>query len=139
MANITDIPKPAVDVVNLLKSMGVEDYEPRVVNQLLDFMYRYVSEVLQDAEAFATTAASKQRGDVDRQEVAQAIQCRTLHSFVQPPTQPMLDEIATRINSRPLPVYKKRHGLIIPPNDEEYLAGPNFQYRPDKDEGEDDL
>lgn len=29
---------------------GVEDYEPRVVHQLLDFMYAHVSGVLQDAE-----------------------------------------------------------------------------------------
>jgi hypothetical protein len=30
---------------------GVDDYEPRVVHQLLDFMYAHVSGVLQDAEA----------------------------------------------------------------------------------------
>ena len=29
---------------------GVQDYEPGVITQLLNFMYRYVSEVLQDAE-----------------------------------------------------------------------------------------
>ena len=29
---------------------GVKEYEPRVVNQLLDFVYRYVCDVLQDAE-----------------------------------------------------------------------------------------
>ncbi len=29
---------------------GVTDYEPRVVEQLLDFLYRYVSETLQDAD-----------------------------------------------------------------------------------------
>ena len=29
---------------------GVDEYEPRVVHQLLDFMYGYVSGVLQDAE-----------------------------------------------------------------------------------------
>ena len=29
---------------------GVQEYEPGVTTQLLNFMYRYVSEVLQDAE-----------------------------------------------------------------------------------------
>lgn len=33
-----------------LLHQGVEAYEPRVVHQLLDFMYGYVSGVLQDAE-----------------------------------------------------------------------------------------
>lgn len=28
----------------------MEEYEPRVVQQLLDFMYRHVNEVLEDAE-----------------------------------------------------------------------------------------
>ena len=34
---------------------GVQDYEPGVTTQLLNFMYRYVSEVLQDAEVKPST------------------------------------------------------------------------------------
>lgn len=33
-------PKQAQVVATILKSMGVEDYEPRVVVQLLEFMQR---------------------------------------------------------------------------------------------------
>lgn len=40
----------------LLASMGVEEYEPRVVNQLLDFMYRYTTDVLLDAEIYSEHA-----------------------------------------------------------------------------------
>ena len=29
---------------------GVQDYEPRVVHQLLNLMYRYASDILQDAD-----------------------------------------------------------------------------------------
>lgn len=29
---------------------GVTDYEPRVVNQLLNFVYRHVADILLDAE-----------------------------------------------------------------------------------------
>ena len=35
-----DLPKDAKVIIELLRSMGVENYEPRVVNQLLEFMYR---------------------------------------------------------------------------------------------------
>lgn len=35
-----DLPQDAKVVIEILKSMGVDDYEPRVVNQLLEFMYR---------------------------------------------------------------------------------------------------
>ena len=40
-------------ITKLHTAQGVKDYEPRVVNQLLDFAYRYVCEVLQDAEVRA--------------------------------------------------------------------------------------
>lgn len=36
----TQGPKQAQVVATILKSMGVEDYEPRVVVQLLEFMQR---------------------------------------------------------------------------------------------------
>jgi hypothetical protein len=36
--NDEEVPMDAKIVALLLKSMGVEDYEPRVINQLLEFM-----------------------------------------------------------------------------------------------------
>jgi len=48
-----DLPTDATAIRNILKTMGVEAHEPRVVNMLLDFMYSYVSGVLSDASAFA--------------------------------------------------------------------------------------
>lgn len=33
-----------------LTLQGVSEYEPRVVEQLLNFMYRHVADILQDAE-----------------------------------------------------------------------------------------
>ncbi len=41
----------------MIVMQGVEEYEPRVVHQLLDFMYGYVSGVLQDAEVGSHSAA----------------------------------------------------------------------------------
>ncbi|KVH96588.1 hypothetical protein Ccrd_001332 [Cynara cardunculus var. scolymus] len=37
-----DLPRDAKIVKTLLKSMGVENYEPRVVHQFLELWYRYV-------------------------------------------------------------------------------------------------
>jgi hypothetical protein len=34
----------------LLPAQGVTEYEPRVLNQLVDFVYKYTADVLQDAE-----------------------------------------------------------------------------------------
>lgn len=48
-----ELPADATAIRNILKTMGVEAHEPRVMNMLLDFMYSYVSGVLSDASAFA--------------------------------------------------------------------------------------
>ena len=47
-----DLPRDAKIVKSLLKSMGVEDYEPRVIHQFLELWYRYVVDVLTDAQVY---------------------------------------------------------------------------------------
>ena len=44
------IPKDGRVMVSILKDMGVMDFEPRVVNQLLEFSYRYISTILEDSK-----------------------------------------------------------------------------------------
>lgn len=53
-----ELPTDASAIRNILKTMGVEAHEPRVMNMLLDFMYSYVSGVLSDASAFAEQVCS---------------------------------------------------------------------------------
>ena len=94
---------------------GVLEYEPRVVLQLLDFLYRYVSETLQDADVRVVAAycalagtvvylgnacillfarmqayserAIKSRSEIMPEDVMLAIQSREAFCFVQPPPQ----------------------------------------------------
>lgn len=61
----------------LLQSMGVEDYEPRVINQLLDFMYKYTTDVLLDAESYGVHAG-RPMGSADVEDVMLAVQVRAL-------------------------------------------------------------
>ena len=44
------VPKDARVMISILKDMGISDFEPRVVNQLLEFSYRYVSTILEDSK-----------------------------------------------------------------------------------------
>ena len=44
------VPKDARVMISILKDMGISDFEPRVVNQLLKFSYRYVSTILEDSK-----------------------------------------------------------------------------------------
>lgn len=41
-----DLPKDAQVIKAILKDLGIHEYENRVVNQMLEFTYRYVSSVL---------------------------------------------------------------------------------------------
>ena len=55
-------PNEVLKVQQLLRSMGVEDWEPRVVNMLVDFVYKYTTDVVLDAEVRALQFLS-QNGD----------------------------------------------------------------------------
>ena len=35
------IPKDGQVMISMLKDMGITDYEPRVINQMLEFSYRW--------------------------------------------------------------------------------------------------
>ena len=37
---VKHIPKDAQVIMSILKELGITDYEPRVINQLLEFTYR---------------------------------------------------------------------------------------------------
>lgn len=38
--NVKHIPKDAQVIMSILKELGITEYEPRVINQLLEFTYR---------------------------------------------------------------------------------------------------
>lgn len=77
-----DLPRDAKIVKSLLKSMGVEDYEPRVIHQFLELWYRYVVEVLTDAQVYSEHAS---KSNIDCDDVKLAIQSKVNFSFSQPP------------------------------------------------------
>lgn len=77
-----DMPRDAKIVKSLLKSMGVEEYEPRVVHQFLELWYRYVVDVLTDAQVFSEHSG---KSVIDSDDVKLAIQSKVNFSFSQPP------------------------------------------------------
>ena len=55
---------------------GVEAYEPQVIDMLIDFVYSYSKQVLQDAEAYGE-ACGRAAGAVEAQDVELAIRSRS--------------------------------------------------------------
>ncbi|GAB4855651.1 Transcription initiation factor TFIID subunit 9 [Ancistrocladus abbreviatus] len=118
-----DLPRDARIVKSLLKSMGVEDYEPRVVHQFLELWYRYVVDVLTDAQVYSEHAG---KAAIDCDDVTLAIQSKANFSFSQPPPREVLLELARNRNKIPLPKTIGGPGIPLPP-EEDTLISPNYQ------------
>ncbi|CAG8497790.1 7876_t:CDS:2 [Paraglomus occultum] len=107
-------------------SLGVRDYEPKVVQQLLEFAHRYTIDVLQDALVYAEHAS---RTDINVSDVKLAIEGRVNYSFTAPPRRDFIYELAKAQNEVPLPSVPERYGLRLPP-ERHCLTAVNFQIVP---------
>ncbi|XP_022123722.1 transcription initiation factor TFIID subunit 9 [Pieris rapae] len=119
------IPKDAHVIMSIMKEVGITDYEPRVVNQLLEFTYRYVTSVLDDARVFANHAKKK---TIDLDDVRLAVQMQLDKSFTSPPPREVLLELARVKNVNPLPLIKPHCGLRLPP-DRYCLSACNYRLK----------
>lgn len=117
------MPRDAKTVKTILESMGVTRFEPRVINQFLDLWYRYVVDVLGDAQTYAEHAG---KAAIDCDDVKLAIQSRVNSSFQQPPPRELLVDLAKARNSIPLPKIIGTHGISLPP-EADTLIYPNYQ------------
>lgn len=52
-------PQDEMAMRSILKDMGITEYEPRVVQQMLEFAYRYTTEVLEEAKVYSNHAKKK--------------------------------------------------------------------------------
>ena len=50
MASPKSMPKDAQMMAQILKDMGITEYEPRVINQMLEFAFWYIIMTLDDAK-----------------------------------------------------------------------------------------
>ncbi|KAJ2833489.1 Transcription initiation factor TFIID subunit 9 [Coemansia furcata] len=112
----------------LLQSHGVEDCDPSVINQLLEFSHRYTVDVLQDAMVYAEHA---KKADIDMEDVRLAIQGRVNYSFASPPEKEFLLELAEERNKHPLPIIPEKYGIRLPP-EKHTLTGVNFHIVPEQ-------
>ncbi|KAI8083152.1 transcription initiation factor IID, 31kD subunit-domain-containing protein [Halteromyces radiatus] len=119
-------PEDATIVSLVLQSLGVHDYDPKVVQQLLEFAHRYTTDVFQDALVYAEHA---NKVDIDLEDIQLAIQGRVNHSFTTPPPKEFLLELAEEKNKTPLPLIPEKYGNRLPA-DKYCLTGLNFSIVP---------
>ncbi|KAL4169214.1 hypothetical protein KRP22_010137 [Phytophthora ramorum] len=105
-------PLDVLSMQQLLESMGADKFEPRVVAQLQEFVHRYVTEILADAQEYSMYA-NKQTIDPD--DIRLAISSRLNHHYAQVPPRELMMELADKRNSIPLPSISNEYGVRLPP------------------------
>ncbi|DAZ95645.1 TPA: hypothetical protein N0F65_002274 [Lagenidium giganteum] len=124
----------------VLESMGADKFEPRVVNQLLEFVHRYVAEILVDAQEYSMYSDKK---DIDADDVRLAIASRLNHHYAHVPPRELMMELAEKRNSIPLPPISNEYGVRLPPMQHQLITHEDRQQLDDdrllKEEALDDL
>ncbi len=127
-ANVTTgeakaMPKDAQVMAAILRDMGITEWEPRVITQLLEFSYRYVTSVLEDAKLVSSHARKKA---LDLEDVRLAVQMYSDQNVTTPPSRDVLLEMARTKNASTLPIPKPTSGLRLPP-DRHCLTSCNYK------------
>jgi len=118
-------PKDALVMAAILREMGVSEYEPRVINQMVEFAYRYVTDTIEDARVYSTHANRK---NISLDDVKLAVSQRLDQSHTSAPPREFLLDVARKKNAQPLPVPPERVGLRLPP--ERYqLTASNYKLK----------
>ncbi|KAI9598547.1 transcription initiation factor IID, 31kD subunit-domain-containing protein [Syncephalis fuscata] len=121
------VPKEAHTMALILRSLGVQDYDPKIVPMLMEFVHRYMTDVFQDAQLYAEHAGKR---DIELDDIQLSIQGLVNNTFTGPPPREFLMELASEKNAMPLPLIPERYGIRLPP--EQYcLTGANFQIVPE--------
>ena len=81
MASPKTMPKDAQMMAQILKGMRMPEYEPRVINQMLESAFWYVTTILDDAKIYSSHA---KKATVDADDAWLAIQCPADQSFTSP-------------------------------------------------------
>ena len=104
------LPRDAQLVTAVLRSMGVTEYEPRVLHQLLEFLHRYCTEVFHEGHMYAEHAG---RSQIECEDVQLALRLKAAAS--QTGAASLIEWMARERNREPLPPAPTSAGVQLPP------------------------
>jgi len=111
-------PSDVIAIDRLLATAGIERYEPRVINQLLEVAARMTRELLVDADDIREHGRNQvqpTRHPVDVKEIEAADALRAFSTYTAPTITQAREASARARNAVPLPRVPARAGLILPP------------------------
>lgn len=110
--------------------MGVQRYNSHVVNQRLEVLFRYVSDVLTEAPVFVFFCEHTDNQAIDVDDVRLAIVSKVAFTFTQLPPRDVTMRLASERNAIPLLPVSSRAGVALPPL-EFMLTAPSCRVLPD--------
>ncbi|KRH92388.1 Transcription initiation factor TFIID, subunit TAF9 [Pseudoloma neurophilia] len=83
----------------ILRSLGIEECEPKTILQIHEFIYKYATDIMRDAAQYAELA---ERKIITEKDIKLALQTKVGRYFIPPPSKVYMSELANMINSKPL-------------------------------------
>ncbi|XP_022180214.1 transcription initiation factor TFIID subunit 9B-like isoform X2 [Myzus persicae] len=120
-----NVPKDTQIIVSMMKDLGIDEYDQQVLNHLLEFNYRYTTQLLDDAKTFSNFAKKK---NVDADDVKIAIQLAQDGTFCRPPPSDVLMTAGLEVNNISLPPLRLASKLRIPQDGSNFLQT-NYRLR----------
>ncbi len=114
MSNENLAPRDAKVISVILRSLGIEECEPKVIVQLLEFAYKYSCDIMEDANLYAKHC---NRDTINSKDMRLALQTKVGKHFLPAPPRAFLQSSAEMINNKPLSV----------PDPENLIRAPNFK------------
>ncbi|KAG5341842.1 Transcription initiation factor TFIID subunit 9B [Termitomyces sp. J132] len=114
MSRLADnLPSTARSIALLVSSTpAVQDAQPGVLHQLLEFSHRYTTQVLSDANVYAEHAGRSGKVEID--DVVLAVQARVGWEFGGRVPKEYILSLATQVNATPLPAVPEIFGVRLP-------------------------
>ncbi|KAJ3575158.1 hypothetical protein NP233_g1272 [Leucocoprinus birnbaumii] len=125
-----NLPSTARSIALLLSATpSIQDAQPGVLHQLLEFSHRYTAQVLTDASVYAEHAG--RGGKVEMDDVTLAVQARVGWEFGGRVPKEYILSLANEVNATPLPAVPEVFGVRLPPQSE-CLTNVDFNLIPNK-------
>lgn len=106
------MPHDAGIIMAIMEALRIHNYEPIVINQLLEYIHRHVSCVIDEAIALAKHANRK---FIETDDVKMGAYMTLEKSFTPAPPKDALLELARSRLNLAIPPYKFNCGLLLPP------------------------
>ncbi|KAF8558820.1 TFIID-31kDa-domain-containing protein [Imleria badia] len=115
----------------LASTPTVQDAQPGVLHQLLEFAHRYTTQVLSDAQVYAEHGGRSGVSKIEMDDIVLAVQARVGWEFGGRVPKEYLMSLASQTNATPLPAIPEVFGVRLP-SSADTLTSVNFDLVPNK-------